>query len=140
MVEDGIDNIHERNITNAVTAFTCFISNEDFPKKEGALDGTNFSKQYNRNVKELFTKTHSDLLRKILSKGKEVSSLLSYMNFENQICHSLEQDDTRVTMSKKLIGQLYQYFSHNASEVALQSPARNDCLVRIFDRKPEDTE
>lgn len=119
MVEDGINSVHELNVTNAITAFGCFVQNEDFPKKEGQTDGTKEQKIYNGHIKELFTKTHTELLRKFLTKGKEVSSLLSYMNFENQICHSLEQDDTRVSMSKKLIGNLYTYIGANDSEVAL---------------------
>lgn len=38
MIEDGIDNIHDINIQNAITAFKCFITQEDFPKKEGQIE------------------------------------------------------------------------------------------------------
>lgn len=137
MVDDGINTIHELNITNAITAFGCFLQYEDFPKKEGQTEGTKEQKTYNGHIKELFTKTHSELIRKFMNSGKEVSSLLSYMNFENQICHSLEQDDTRVSMSKKLIGNLFHYIANNDSEVALQSPSRNDVLIRVLKLKNE---
>ena len=42
----------------------------------------------------------------------------------------MEQDDTRICMSKKLIGNLLNFIDKNRKKVALQRPDSNDYLVK----------
>ena len=44
------------------------------------------------------------LVKKILRFGNEISQLISYKNFENLVSHSLEQDETKISIQKKLLG------------------------------------
>jgi hypothetical protein len=53
------------------------------------------------------------LLQKILNNGSEISMIFSYKNFENMVIHCLETDDTRLCISKKLVGLLLDTFWSN---------------------------
>jgi len=66
-----------------------------------------------------------------LKHGKEINALMTYKNFENLIVHSLEQDDTRICISKKLIGILFKALVENQN-LAIQVPAKNDPLYRVI--------
>ena len=45
-------------------------------------------------------KDKRELLQKILRYGKEISRVLTYKNFEQQILHCLEQEDTQQFLRK----------------------------------------
>lgn len=54
-----------------------------------------------------------NILNTLLQQGKEISHVQSYKNFDNMVIHSLEQDDTHVCMSKKLLGRVVQVIKEN---------------------------
>lgn len=58
--------------------------------------------------------------------------LLSYKNFEHMVTHCMEQDGTRVTMSKRLIGSVLSAILNCQSRVALQRPPSNDALIKAL--------
>ena len=72
------------------------------------------------------------LLQKILKNGSEVSMIFSYKNFENMVIHCLEPDETRICISKKLVGLLLDTFWSNRKSLALQKPDTNDALVKAL--------
>jgi len=69
-----------------------------------------------------------------LRHGKEINALMTYKNFENLVVHSLEQDDTRICISKKLIGILFKALVENPTLLAIQVPSKNDPLFKIINK------
>ena len=57
---------------------------------------------------------------------------MAYKNFENLVTHSLEQDDTRICISKKLIGKIFKALVENQKQLAIQVPAKNDPLYKVI--------
>ena len=57
---------------------------------------------------------------------------MTYKNFENLVVHSLEQDDTRICISKKLIGILFKALGENPKDLAIQVPYKNDPLFKVI--------
>jgi len=78
----------------------------------------------------------TELLKKLLRHGKESSFLLGYKNFENQVFHCLEPDDSQITISKKLIGNLINTIQDAAENIALQKPTANDALPKLIKVEP----
>ena len=64
--------------------------------------------------------------------GDEVSLIVEYKNLEQAIIHSLEQDNTQVCLSKKIIGLYFTKVIQNPKSLATQNPARNDPLIKIL--------
>ena len=59
---------------------------------------------------------------------------MAYKNFENLVAHSLEQDDTRVCVSKKLIGIVFTALCTHRQELAIRKPDTNDPLYKVIGR------
>ena len=59
---------------------------------------------------------------------------MAYKNFENLVTHSLEQDDTRICVSKKLIGVIFHALCSHRSELAIRKPESNDPVYKVIGR------
>lgn len=66
--------------------------------------------------------------------------MMPYKNFENMVTHSLEQDDTRVCLSKKLLGTVLVALATEAQDtretqtresLSIQVPAKNDPVFKV---------
>mmetsp|Transcript_28275 Transcript_28275/g.42808 ORF Transcript_28275/g.42808 Transcript_28275/m.42808 type:complete len:136 (+) Transcript_28275:2286-2693(+) len=73
------------------------------------------------------------LLNKILKYGREISSVVAFKNFEHQLIHSLEQDDTQLCISKKLLGTLIVTIFDNKKSLSIQNPMKNDPLIKVME-------
>lgn len=60
--------------------------------------------------------------------GKEVTGILSYKNFEQQMLHNLEPQGTHVVVGKKFLGELLQLLRGTADTYVLQEPHSKDPL------------
>ena len=87
IVEDQLKKVHNINITNIIETFLAFMTGEQaFPDSESE----NWNKELNQKLAQHQQTTKQPLLNKILKYGQEISGVLPYKNFENQIIHSLE--------------------------------------------------
>lgn len=67
-----------------------------------------------------------------MKMGKEIDQLISYKNFENMVIHSLEQDNFRVCISKKLVVGIMKIIKNNENSISLQFPASNDPVIKLL--------
>lgn len=106
-----LQEVHGLNIRNTLYTFIEMLTGQSaFRETAGAeKSGQDQSKAIMDLTRELrdMSKDKHELLKKILRYGKEISRVLAYKNFEQQILHSLEQEDTQQFLSKKFIGELF---------------------------------
>lgn len=118
LIDDGIKQTHFYNIDNVINSFNAFVSGtKAFPEREDKKEP--WHADLNSKLEQYQAAQKPALLAQVLSAGKEVSSLLSYMNFEQMVTHCMEQDDTRVCMSKKLIGIVMSAILAQSKAIAL---------------------
>lgn len=67
----------------------------------------------------MFIKYHEQLLKKVLTSDREISSLLSYKNFEHQMMHSLDAEDFKLVISRRLLAELLEQLIKNRSRLSL---------------------
>ena len=133
LVVQGIGQIHKTNIGNAVKTFGAFISGSmAFPERGEGDKAGGWLSALNGRLTETAAQKHPQLLQQVLQAGREVDMLLSFKNFEHMITHCMEQDGTRVTMSKRLIGSVLSAVLNSQSRVALQRPPSNDALIKAL--------
>ena len=79
------------------------------------------------------------MVKKVLEFGTEQASVLSYKNFEQQLLHSLDAEDSRVSVSRAVLADfMTAIISKEAKEhIALQQPARNDPLRKTLEKLDE---
>jgi len=136
--------VHELNIRNTLNTFIDMLTGQNAFRDElggGAKNESELDKAVTNLNSELrnLGKDKRELLQKILRYGKEISRVLTYKNFEQQILHCLEQEDTQQFLSKKFIGELLLQIRRHPTAFALQSPPGNDPLIKItgFDEQPD---
>ena len=66
--------------------------------------------------------------------GKEIDQILSFKHFENMVIHSLEQDNFRIRISKKMIAMLLKLIYSNMNVISLQFPAKNDPIIKLIEK------
>ena len=92
--------VHDLNIRNTLYTFIDMLTGQSAFRGAGGSEKS--AQDPNRPTaigdltRELraMSKDKHELLKKILRYGKEISRILPYKNFEYQILHSLEQEDT----------------------------------------------
>ena len=92
--------VHELNIRNTLYTFIDMLTGQSAFR--GAAGGEKSAQDQGKPAaigeltRELRTmsKNKHELMKKMLRYGKEISRILPYKNFELQILHSLEQEDT----------------------------------------------
>ena len=73
----------------------------------------------NSSIKAMGTRYHGTLLKKILDSSSEVQHIVSYKNFEYQLLHSLDQEDSIVSISRKLLSELLSNMIDNKLGLSL---------------------
>jgi hypothetical protein len=138
LIDELVSTTHKINIENVfrtLEAYLCGVG--AFPEKDEKKEAWHAT--LNAKLSQL-QHEKPKILQSILKKGKEINSLMPYKNFENMVAHSLEQDDTRVCMSKKLLGIVLRALATEARDtketqtresLAIQVPAKNDPVFRV---------
>ena len=117
--------VHELNIRNTLYTFIDMLTGQSAFR--GVAGGEKSAQDQGKPTaigeltRELraMSKDKHELLKKILRYGKEISRILPYKNFELQILHSLEQEDTQQFLSKKFIGELFVLIREQPGNFAL---------------------
>jgi len=127
-----LQEVHDLNIRNTLYTFRDMLTGQNaFRETADKSDPIkSATEMLNRELRDMSKDKH-ELLKKILRYGKEISRVLAYKNFEQQILHSLEQEDTQQFLSKKFIGELFLLIREQPDAFALQMPAENDPLIQI---------
>lgn len=132
-ITNQLQEVHGLNIRNTLYTFIEMLTGQSaFRETAGTEKSADQSKAVDltRELRDMSKDKH-ELLKKILRYGKEISRVLAYKNFEQQILHSLEQEDTQQFLSKKFIGELFVLIREQPGHFALQTPAENDPLIQI---------
>lgn len=138
LVDDGIKQTHLTNIGNVIHAFNAFVSGTHaFPEREERKEP--WLNDFNGKLEHFSAVQRPSLLAQVLRAGKEVNSVLSYMNFEHMVTHCMEQDDTRVCVSKKLVGNILDGVLSHQRQIALQKPEGNDALIKVLNQAEDGT-
>lgn len=104
--EQQMKEVHRTNIANAFATLGCaFTGAEAFPNAPNRGNVKDHVQAVNAELLDLHGPKR-ELLERLLSYGKEVTGILSYKNFEQQMLHNLEQQDTHLVLSKKFLGEL----------------------------------
>lgn len=86
--------VHAKNIENAFHAFAAYLTGQNAFKEEAGESSCKAALMLlNRELVSHYSVKHQ-IVKKLLGYGKEISGILSYKNFELQVVHSLEQEDT----------------------------------------------
>lgn len=129
-----LQEVHDLNIRNTLFTIRDMLTGQSaFREPTGAEKPEPIKTATDMLNSELrdMSKDKQELLKKILRYGKEISRVLAYKNFEQQILHSLEQEDTQQFLSKKFIGELFSRIRAQPAAFALQMPEDNDPLIQI---------
>ena len=132
LIDELIKTTHQTNISNVFHCFETFMCGTGaFPEKEDKKEPWHTA--LNTKLSQHQQLTKSPMLQAILKRGKEINTLpalLPYKNFEHMVTHSLEPDDTRVCLSKKLMGIVLSALASEPT-LSIQVPAKNDPVYRV---------
>jgi len=101
--------VHSQNIKNAFSTLGCVLTGQRaFPesRNDGAAKAALQALDVALFQGPDFFLLKQELLKKVLGYGRDVAEIRSYKNFELQILHNLDQEDTHLVISKKFVGEL----------------------------------
>ena len=125
--------VHAINIKNVLHALDVFFSGKSaFPGKDGQPRTDAWAIDLNIKLGYYFSTVKLQFFHKLMKMGKEIDQLISYKNFENMVIHSLEQDNFRVCISKKLVVGIMKIIKNNENSISLQFPASNDPVIKLL--------
>ena len=129
-LEENLTVTHKVNFENAFDTFIAYFTGQPaFP--DAGADAAHIV-GLNKALVTLRQDYHMNIFKKMLGNGREISSVFSYKNFEHQLIHSLDAEDCKVVISRKLLAELLKGMIKHKGKMSLQDTETNDPLHKIL--------